>query len=291
MIGIESIPIVSITFIIGGKDMLKKTVTLSNGKQIPVIGLGTWQTPNDIACRVVKDAIEVGYIHIDSASAYENEIGVGEGVRLSGISRDKIYVTTKVPSHMKSYETAKAVIKQSLERLNIDYIDLMLIHCPTPWSEYGKTSYKYFEENVEVYRAMEEAYERGEIKSLGISNFSIEDTKNILEHCKIKPVINQIPWYIGCRNEALRDYCHENGILIESYSPLGTGRLLDNPEVKTIADKYGVSTAQLCIKFALMDVDITLPKTTHKERMIANAELDFEISSEDFEALKKIEIK
>ena len=268
--------------------MLKKTIAFSNGNKIPVIGLGTWQTPNDIASRVVKDAIDVGYIHIDTAAAYRNEEGVGEGIRQSGVDRRNLFITTKVPAEIKTYEGAKEVIQQSLKKLQLDYIDLVIIHCPAPWPLYAKGVKGYYKENVEVYRAMEEAVERGEIKSIGVSNFAIDDIQNILDHCKIKPVINQIPWFIGCRNEKLKEFCKENGILVESYSPLGTGRLLNNPAVIDMAKKYNVTVPQLCIKFALMDVDITLPKTTHKEYMIQNAQLNFEIAPEDFEALKRL---
>ena len=268
--------------------MLKKTVAFSNGYEIPVLGLGTWQTPNEIAASVVKDAIDVGYIHIDTAAAYCNEEGVGEGIRLSGVDRKKLFITTKVPADIKTYEGAKEVIQESLRKLGVDYIDLVIIHCPVPWPLYSKGVKGYYEENVAVYKAMEEAVERGEIRSIGVSNFAIEDIQNILDHCKIKPVINQIPWFITRRNEKLKEFCKENEILVESYSPIGTGRLLNNPVINEVAKKYNVTPAQLCIKFALMDVDITLPKTTHKERMIENAQLDFEISEEDFEMLKRL---
>lgn len=268
--------------------MLEKKVKLSNGNAIPVIGLGTWQTPNEIAARVVQEGIEVGYIHIDTAIAYKNEVGVGEGLKLSNAKREDIFITSKIPADIKTYEGAKKAIEESVERLGVEYIDLMLIHCPVPWPKYMLGFKGCYKENVEVYRAMEEAYEKGLIKNLGVSNFDVKDIQNILDHCKIKPVINQIVWYIGKRNVKVRDFCHENGILIEAYSPLGTGRLLGKKKLNEMAEKYGVSTAQLCIKFTLMDVDITLPKTTHKERMIQNAALDFEISPEDFEILKNL---
>ena len=268
--------------------MLKKTVNFYNGVSIPVIGLGTWQLPEEDAARVVKDAIDVGYIHIDTAAAYRNEHGVGEGIKLSGIDRKKLFITTKVPAEIKTYEEAKQVIQESLRKLDVDYIDLVIIHCPVPWRMYHEDIDAYNEENVEVYRAMEEAYERGELRAIGVSNFSIKNIQNIIDHCKIKPMINQIPWFIGKRNEELKQYCHKNQILVESYSPLGTGRILNNQKIVEMAKKYNVTPAQLCIKFALMDVDITLPKTTHKERMIENAKMDFEISPQDFEELKKI---
>ena len=267
--------------------MLEKKIKLSNGKVIPIIALGTWQTPRDVAAQAVKDAIEVGYRHIDTAVAYGNEIEVGQGFKESGIKREDIFITTKIRAEVKSYEGAKKEIEESLKRLNVDYIDLVLIHCPVPWWRYMLKIKGCYKQNVEVYRAMEEAYKEGKIKSLGISNFAIKDVKNILDHCEIKPVINQIEWHVGKRDEALREYCHENGILIEAYSPLGCGKLMKNQEVIDMAKKYGVSPAQLCIKFTLMDADITLPKTVHKNRMIENSKLNFEISKEDFETLKR----
>jgi diketogulonate reductase-like aldo/keto reductase len=273
---------------LGENSMLNKTVSFYNGVQIPIIGLGTWQTPNDIAARVVKEGIEVGYIHIDTAAAYRNEKGVGEGIKLSGVDRKKLFITTKIPAELKSYKEAKESIQRSLELLDLDYIDLIIIHCPTPWNEYARRTKDYFKENVEVYRALEEAYEEGKLRAIGVSNFSIADIQNIMDHCKIKPMINQIPWFIGCRDEKLKEFCNKNQILVESYSPLGTGRIIDKPEIVKMAEKYNVTPAQLCIRFALQDVDITLPKTTHKERMIENAKVDFEISKDDFELLKSL---
>ena len=221
--------------------MLKKTVKFYNGVSIPVLGLGTWQIPEAEAARVVKDAIDVGYIHIDTAAAYRNEHGVGEGIKLSGIERDKIFIATKVPAEIKTYEGARDVIQESLKKLGVSYIDLVIIHCPVPWQIYHENIKGCLEENVQVYKAMEEAYERGELRAIGVSNFSIDDIQNIIDHCHIKPMINQIPWFIGKRNEALKEYCHKNGILVESYSPLGTGRILDNPIINDMAKKYGVT--------------------------------------------------
>ena len=268
--------------------MLKKVTKFYNGVEIPVLGLGTWQTPEADAARVVKEAIEVGYIHIDTAAAYKNETGVGEGIKLSGIDRSKLFITTKIPAEIKTYEGAVESIQQSLKKLGVDYIDLVIIHCPVPWWRYHEGIKGCFKENVEVYRAMEEAYERGELRAIGVSNFAIHDIQNIMDHCKIKPMINQIPWWIGRRNEKLKEFCEKNEILVESYSPLGTGRILKNKKIVQMAEKYGVTPAQLCIRFALQDVDITLPKTTHKERMIENADVDFEIKEEDFKYLQRL---
>lgn len=281
--------------------MLNKKIKLNNGLEIPVIGLGTWQTPNDITSRVVQEALEVGYLHIDTANAYDNEQGVGEGIRKSHINRDKLFVTSKIPAEIKSYQEAKDKIDESLSLLNIDYIDLMLIHCPCPWNQFKKHSnalennnwdgwkrYGYEEENLQVYKALEEAVQAGKIKSIGISNFFNKDTENILKNCSIKPVVNQINYHIGFEQNDIVQYCHDNDILIEAYSPIATGDLLNNQSVKEIADKYNVSVAQLSIRYALDKTDIVLPKTTHKEFMMENAKLDFIISEEDIKILSSI---
>lgn len=268
--------------------MLKRTIKLSNGIDIPILGLGTWQVPQDIAARVVKDGIDTGYIHIDTAAVYGNEEGVGQGIRDSGIDRKDIFLTTKIPADIKTYEGAKKSIEESLKRLGVEYVDLMLIHCPVPWPLYAVGFKGCYKGNVEVYRAMEEAYNQGKIKCLGVSNFDVKDLQNILDHCRIKPVINQIVWHAGKRNEKVKKFCHDNGILIEAYSPLGTGKLLKKKKLIEMAEKHNVSPAQLCIKFTLMDTDISLPKTTHKERMKQNSLLGFEVSPEDFEILKKL---
>lgn len=282
--------------------MLKNKIKLNNGLEIPIIGLGTWQTPNGITSRVVQEAIDVGYIHIDTANTYDNEQGVGEGIRKSGINRENIFVTSKIPAEIKSYQEAKKKIDESLTLLNIDYIDLMLIHCPCPWNEFKKHSnaiannnwdgyqrHGYQEENLEVWCALEEAVQQGKIKSIGISNFFNKDTENILNHCSIKPVINQINYHIGFEQNDIVEFCHNNNILIEAYSPIATGDLLNNEFVKEIANKYGVSVAQLSIRYALDKTDIVLPKTTHKEFMIENAKLDFNISKEDMQILSSID--
>lgn len=284
--------------------MLEKTIKLNNGVEIPVVGLGTWQTPAGITERVVKDGIEVGYLHIDTANAYENEEGVGAGIRNSGIERNKIFVTSKVPAEIKSYGEAQKKIDESLLKLNIDHIDLMLIHCPSPWNQFKHhynaiinknkdawERYGYEAENLEVWKALEEAVQAGKIRSIGISNFFNVDTQNILDHCTIKPVVNQINYHIGLEQKDIVDFCHDYDIKIEAYSPIATGNLLNNEEVKVIADKYGVTTAQLSIRYALDKTDIVIPKTTHKEFMIQNSEIDFTISEEDKNVLENIDIE
>lgn len=281
--------------------ILEKAILFNDGTKIPVVGLGTWQTPADIATRVVEEGIETGYIHIDTANAYKNEKAVGEGVRKSGIARDKIYITSKVRGEIKNYADAKAQIDESLSNLDLGYIDLMLIHCPSPWNEYQNhklavksgneedwAKYGHEEDNLEVWKALEEAVQAGKVRSIGISNFANRDTKNILDHCSIKPVCNQIHYHIGFEQPDVVEYCHENGILIEAYSPIATGELLKNEKVIEMAKKYNVSAAQLSIRYALDKTDIVLPKTTHKEFMIENAKIEFTISDEDKKVLENL---
>lgn len=278
--------------------MLEKTIQLNDGKMIPVLGLGTWQISESVTARVVKDALDAGYRHIDTANAYGNEEGVGEGIRNSGLSREEIFVTSKIPAEDKSYARAMRKIDESLSLLKMDYIDLMLIHCPSPWSEFGQHSrafaeqnpdelkkYGYYDENMYVWQALEEAVRQGKVRSIGVSNFNNGDTQNILHNCHIRPAVNQINYHIGYEQREIRDFCHKNGILIEAYSPIATGELLHNREVEAMAAKYHVTTAQLSIRFALQETDIALPKTTHKEYMIENAKVDFEISPEDMKIL------
>ncbi|MBP5343212.1 aldo/keto reductase [bacterium] len=265
---------------------IERTVKLRSGYEIPVLAIGTWQTPNEIASRVVQDAIEVGYRHIDTASAYKNEEGVGQGIKKANIDRSKLFVTTKVPAEVKTYEETKKVIDESLEKLDLEYIDLVLIHAPKPWAVmFLPITKNYDKANLEVWKAMIEAKEAGKIRSIGVSNFKIKDIENLINNSTEVPEVNQIQIHIGKVNTELINYCKEKNIVVEAYSPMGTGRLIKNKKIKEIADKYNVSVPQLCIKYTL-DLDtVSLPKTTHKEYMILNKEVDFEIKKEDKETL------
>jgi diketogulonate reductase-like aldo/keto reductase len=269
--------------------MLENTMKISNGVTIPSLGYGTWQIDQSIAARCVHDALEVGYRHIDTAIAYGNEAGVGQAVRESGLKREDIFVTSKIPAEIKDYDGAKKAIDESLGRLDIGYLDLMLIHCPKPWSLYmTKFPKTYNKENLEVWKALSEAYEAKRIRSIGVSNFSIKDIKNIMEHSSIKPMVNQIPVFIGHVDRELIDFCKDNGILVEAYSPIATGRLLKRKDLQEMAGKYNVTVPQLCIRFDYQLGTLPLPKTTHKEYMVQNAAVDFEISHDDMETLLKL---
>ena len=264
-----------------------KDFVLSNGVKIPEVGYGTWLIKNDDAYECVRNAIEAGYTHIDSAQAYGNEENVGKAIRECGLPREKIFLTTKVQAEIKNYEKAKKSIEKSLETLGLDYIDLILIHCPQPWMLFrGKR--RFFRENKEVWRALEEAYEEGKVKSIGVSNFLVDDLENILEDCKVKPMVNQILCHIGNTPIDVIKFCQENDIVVESYSPIAHGAALKNPAIVKMAEKYGVSVAQLCIKYTLQLDTVSLPKASSKEHIIDNLKLDFEISEEDMIELIKL---
>ena len=263
-------------------------IRFHNGTTAPTLAYGTWLIPNEKACECVKLAIEAGYRHIDTAQAYENEVGVGQGIKESGIQREDIFITTKVKAEIKNYNDAKKSIDESLKRLGVTYVDLILIHCPQPWAEF-RGEKRYFEENVEVWKALEEAYEEGKAKAIGVSNFLIDDLENITNHCRIKPHANQILCHIGQTPTELIRFCQENNIVVESYSPIAHGLALENKEVQQMAKKYGVSEAQLCIKYTLQLNTISIPKASSKQHIEDNAKLNFVISKDDMEKLLKID--
>ena len=274
--------------------VLDEFYKLNNGQRIPKIALGTWQTPNDIAAQVVATAIDAGYRHIDTAIAYENESGVGIGIKnalkATGIHRESIFVTTKIPAEVKSHDEAVRCIQESMDRLDCYHIDMMLIHAPRPWAEMDKPlANRYFKENVEVWKALEDAYEAGKIRAIGVSNFGIEDLNNIMAGGRVIPAVNQIRVHIGHVPTDVIDFCEQNGILVEAYSPNATGRLLKVPEVCAMAEKYHVSVPQLASRFVLQLGLLPLPKSTHEERIRQNAKLDFEINSNDMAALLEID--
>ncbi len=270
-------------------NIFEEKYTLTNGVQIPKLALGTWLIDNKAAAGAVQSAIGLGYRHIDTAQAYGNEQGVGEGVRKSGIAREDIFVTSKVAAENKSYQSAKASIEESLRKTGFEYLDLMLIHSPQPWKEVNQSDNRYTEENREVWRAMEDALSEGKVRAIGISNFLEGDVKNILEACRVKPVVNQLLAHITNTPFSLIDYCKGQDILVEAYSPIAHGEALKNPAITDMAKKYGATAAQLCIKYVLQLGLVALPKTASPAHMKENAELGFTISEEDMDVLKGLE--
>lgn len=270
--------------------LLEKTFALSNGLEIPLIALGTWQMTEEEAEKSVEFALKNGYTHIDTARSYGNEEGVGRGIKASGVKREDFFLTTKVLGSSKSYEEAKENIDESLEALNTDYIDLVIIHAPRPWKVMHDRPIEnhYYEENIQVWRALEEAYEAGKVKAIGVSNFEIEDLKNLKKEAKVQPMLNQIKYHIGNRDEELVQYCQENNMVVEAYSPIGTGKLLDHPVIEEIAEKYNKSTAQISIRYAYQKGLVVLPKSVHEKYMIENGKIDFNLAIEDFDRLNRL---
>ena len=269
--------------------MYNNTLTLNNGAKIPQLGLGTWFIDDAKVADAVKEAVKLGYRHIDTAQAYGNERGVGEGVRNCGVSREKLFVVSKVAAEHKTYKEAKAGIDETLEKMGLDYLDMMIIHSPQPWLEVNQSDDRYVEGNRAAWRALEDAYKEGKLKAIGISNFQIGDIESLLETAEVKPMVNQILLHISNTPLELVEYCQKRGIVVEAYSPIAHGEILNQPEIKVIADKYGVTIPQLCIRYTLQLGAIALPKTADPEHMKSNAEVNFEISAEDMEALKIVQ--
>ena len=268
--------------------ILNETFTLSNGVKIPKLGLGTWEIPNENAAQAVRDAVAIGYRHIDTAEGYMNEQGVGEGIRTCGVPREELFVTTKLQAFFKTYEEAKAAIDESLKVSGLDYFDMMLIHAPQPWNDFREDN-RYFEGNLAAWKAMEEAVDVGKLRAIGVSNFEKEDLDNLIQNGRIKPVANQILAHISNTPKELITYCDSNDILVEAYSPMGHGVALSNPQIKEMSDKYHVSVSQLCIRYCLQLGMVAIPKTANPEHMKNNADVGFNISSEDIETLMNIE--
>lgn len=266
--------------------MYTKTISLHNGVTVPQLGLGTWFIEDSKVADAVKAAAQLGYRHFDTAQAYGNERGVGEGVRTCGVAREELFVVSKVAAESKTYEQAKESIDETLRKMGLDYLDMMIIHSPQPWDKVNQCDDRYVEGNRAAWRALEDAYQAGKLRAIGVSNFQIGDLNSLMETCKIKPMVNQILLHISNTPLELVEFCQKNGIAVEAYSPIAHGEILHQPEIAAMAQKYGVSVPQLCIRYTLQLGAISLPKTANPDHMKTNAEVDFAISAEDMETLK-----
>ncbi len=263
--------------------LLTQPFTLPNGVTIPQVGFGTWQIPNgDVAYTAVRNALDAGYRHIDTAAAYRNEESVGRAVRDSGIAREELFITSKLPAEAKTYADAAAAIDQSLANLDLGYIDLYLIHAPWPWADLGGD---YKAGNAEAWRALEDAYTAGKFRAIGISNFNVADQEYLYSHCRITPMALQLQFYIGYTEPENVACARKHGLLIEGFSPLATGFLLGNDAVAKIAAHYDVSVPQLAIRYVLQNGIIPLPKAVGPDHIKQNTALDFHISPADMAAL------
>lgn len=265
---------------------LNDCYTLSNGVKIPCIGFGTWKAADgEVAASSVKAAIESGYRHIDTAAGYDNEGSVGKGIKESGISREEIFVTSKVKNSERGYKTTLDAFDKTMTDLGLDYLDLYLIHWPASFSRFED----WEQINLDTWRAMTELHKAGKIRSIGVSNFMPHHLKALME-TEVAPMVNQIEFHPGQMQPETVDFCKKNNILVEAWSPLGSGRMLENPTLTEIAAKYGKSVAQLCVRWCLQNGTLPLPKSVTPSRIKENGEIfDFTLDDEDMRRINSME--
>lgn len=265
--------------------ILDEYYVLANGVTIPKLGLGTWRIDDHAVAGVVREAAAIGYRHFDTAQAYGNERGVGEGLRASGIARDSLFVTTKLVAESKTRTDAARRIDESLRLLELDYVDLLLIHSPQPWAEFREGG-NYDAGNLEAWQALEDALAAGKVRAIGVSNFESADIDNLLAHGSVAPAVNQVLAHAGATPFDLIDYCRSKRVLVQAYSPVAHGAALHDAALKDMAARYGVGVAQLCIRYCLQLGLQPLPKTANPAHLRSNADVDFVISEADMAALR-----
>jgi diketogulonate reductase-like aldo/keto reductase len=258
---------------------IQSTVSLSNGVKMPLFGLGVFLSKEGHEVEnAVNAAIEAGYRHIDTAAVYGNERGVGKAVKQSGIARDEIFVTSKVWNSDQGYQTTFDAFEESLERLNLPYLDLYLIHWPK-----GTLS-------IETWKAMEEIYAKGWVKAIGVSNFLVHHLENLLPHCKIPPMVNQVEFHPYLQQPDLQEFCISKNIRLEAWSPIMKGKVNEIPVLQAIAVKYGKSPVQVTLRWELQKQIVTIPKSVHRDRILANAQVfDFELSQDDMDKIDRLD--
>lgn len=254
------------------------TFKIYNGVEIPCMGLGTWQSKDDIAASAVLSALSLGYRLIDTAAAYGNEKGVGAGIKQSGLKREEIFVTSKLRNADHGYKATLEAFQGTMERLGLEYLDLYLIHWPNPVQ--FRTHWE--ESTVGTWAAFEELYKAGKIRAIGISNFMPHHIETLMKTATVKPMVNQLKLCPGITQPEIVKYCNENGILVEAYSPFGTGTVFGNEEMKKLSAKYGKSIGQICLKWSLQMGWLPLPKSANPMRIKENGEIfDFDLTAED----------
>ncbi|RSL32415.1 aldo/keto reductase [Salibacterium salarium] len=258
-----------------------KFVTLNNGLTMPQLGFGVWQVEEDAAVPAVKKALETGYRSIDTAAAYKNESGVGQAIKDSGIPRDDLFITTKVWNEDQGYDNTLKAFNASLEKLGLDYVDMYLIHWPTP----------AYDDYVDTYKAMEKLYHDGKVKAIGVCNFDTDHLQRIIDECEVKPVVNQVECHPYFAQNELKKFCAEHDIYIEAWSPLMQGKaVLDDDVVKEIAANHDKTPAQVIIRWHMQNNSIVIPKSVTPSRIEENFDvLDFELTTEDMGKINKLD--
>jgi methylglyoxal/glyoxal reductase len=257
---------------------MRSTVKLNNNVRMPILGLGVYQTPpGRVTQNAVKFALSAGYRHLDTARIYGNEADVGEAARKSAVPREDLFVTTKLWNSDQGYDSTLQACDASLKRLGFDYIDLYLIHFPTP------------ETRKESWKAMETLLGKGKCRAIGVSNFTVHHLEELLEEHEVTPAVNQVELHPFLYQKELLDYCQRKGIQVEAYSPLARGERFNHPRITALATKYSKTPAQLMIRWGLQHGLVVIPKSTREERIRENSQVfDFEISAEDMRSLDSL---
>lgn len=261
------------------------TYTLSNGVKIPCVAYGTYKAKDENGADIISAAVEEGYRYFDTASYYETESYVAEAIRRSGLPREDFFIATKLWKEEMGYEEALAACERSLKRLDTDYIDLYLIHWPKPTPDCKD----WKQLDIDTWRALEQLYKEGKVRAIGVSNFLPHHLDNILEHCEIKPMVDQIEYHAGYTQEATVQYCKAHDILVQAWSPISRGRIFHDITLVELAEKYQVTVAKLALRFIIQNGIVPLPKAATRERMRENMNLfDFVISDEDMKRINTI---
>ncbi|WP_295776204.1 aldo/keto reductase [uncultured Limosilactobacillus sp.] len=267
---------------------LRSPLKLANGVEIPGLGYGTYKSSNEEVTQAVIDALAAGYRHIDTAAYYGNQKGIGEALRQTDLSREDIFITSKVWNTDRGYDQTMAAFEKTIAELGVDYLDLYLIHWPANRKQFGDQARKL---NADTWRALENLYQAGRVRAIGVFNFMPNHLLELMADSRIKPMVDQIEYHPGWPQEATRRFCQRHGILVEAWRPLGTKVALENPLIQEIADKYQHSPAQVCLRWSIQQGLLPLPKSVNPERMKANADIfDFELTEDEMDVISSIRI-